>query len=597
MESILLSLPPKSYLNLKAITPIAQASGECVVQGRVSHLSLKGKYLCATVADKTGSLDAVFFSHNNFHRFYFKAGSFVTLRGRLKDGEMIHPKIVAPDAIGTIKPVYKKGVTARKILKAIEDISPEDDPVPAGIRDKRGLPDMKETLRMLHFPDSMDDVEFARWRLAYTEIYAELSSINGRPDEGIVISTPQDKLMEFIKNFPFKLTGSQMEAISDILRDLGSGKAMRRMLIGDVGTGKTEVAIAAIYAAVSSGFRTLYLCPTEVLAIQTYHRMARALAGSAYVALYTASEKVKKATPDVLVGTHALLYNGWQHHKIGLVIIDEQHKFGVKQRERLIVFPECNFLELTATPIPRSYAMLMQSIMDMSILSDMPFKRNVRTELVVDKKDYNRIIGLVREEVGKGNQALIIYPSVESEKSNLRAARKAYEDWQKIFHERSDIDLLYGSIPDKESILKRFADGRSSVLISTSASEVGIDIPKLTVCVVVNAERFGLSQLHQMRGRVGRRGNHGYCCMICKNEKSQGRLKVLETTDDSFRIAEMDMNQRGFGLLSGDAQAGEFFRYFTLKDYEILGIAKEDVEEVQKKQQAFGLRISSPKAC
>ncbi|MBE0427690.1 MAG: DEAD/DEAH box helicase [Nitrospirae bacterium] len=573
--------PPKSYLNTKTIMPIEKAKGQCIVQGVVTYINMKDNLLMTRVKDKTGELNVIFFSYNQYHKMRLKRGLRVTLCGKVTNEEMVHPKILGEKEVGIIKPIFGKGITTRKITKAIESIADTDDPVPPEILLKRGLPDLKETFIMLYFPDSMDDVELARWRLAYTELYAQLSSLSECPGpDGIALSFSQKDVDNYVSKFPFTLTDSQKKAINEIFDDLRSGISMRRILVGDVGSGKTEVAMAAAYATVNSGYRVLYLCPTEILAIQTYHRVAKSLAGIAYVALYTSNEKVNKATPDVLIGTHALLFSGWQYHKIGLVIIDEQHKFGVKQRKHLLPHEECNLLEMSATPIPRSYALFLQSVMNVSILDELPVKRNVETKVIAaaDKKDYAKVIEVIVSEVEKDNQALVMYPSVESEKANMRAATKAHKYWESLFG-KDRVSLLHGKIQEKETILKRFMNGEIKVLVSTSAAEVGIDVPGLTVCAVANAERFGLAQLHQIRGRVGRRGSKGYFLLICKNKNSIDRLKPLETIDSGFDIAEIDTKNRGFGVLNGNAQSGHFFRFFSLNDVEISTMVKDDLQD------------------
>jgi len=588
---ISLQIPsPKSYLNTSKTVPVGSASGRCVVAGTVTHLVARDGYLRATVSDGTGSAGVVFFRYSNYHLMSLRVGSRVILSGDFKNGEVVHPKIIPLNEAGRIKAVYsQKGVTARKVMKMIDSLDDGADPVPEHILIKRGLPGLKETYRMLHFPRSMDEVELARWRLAYTELYAEMSRY-GRciRTEGIAIDVDRQKVSEYIElAFSFRLTEGQMRVVHEILDDLSSQHAMRRILIGDVGSGKTEIAIIAAYAAILGGYRVLYLCPTEVVAVQTYHRVARALAGRGYVALYTAREKVKKATPDVIVGTHALLYNGWQYHKVGLTIIDEQHKFGVRQRDSLIVEPECNLLEMTATPIPRSYAMFVQNIMDVSILAEMPYKRDVETRIIaVDRgmnrpagDEYSRVLDLIDSTIQSGRQVLVIYPSIESQRGGMKAATDAFRYWASRYGSRAA--LLHGRVKDKETILKRFAGGEISLLVSTTASEVGIDVAGLTVCVVVNAERFGLCQLHQIRGRVGRRGDRGHFILICKNSKSIDRLAPLLELDRGCDIAEADTRQRGFGVIAGDTQSGHFFNYFTLNDVEIASLVRDDLQEQQ----------------
>ncbi|MFN3481065.1 MAG: DEAD/DEAH box helicase, partial [Thermodesulfovibrionales bacterium] len=547
------------------------------------------KVLSAIVRDSSGAVNVTFYNYTKYHTSIIQKNHTVNLYGTVQGGKMIHPKIVPDTDIGAIKACYGRGVRAKKILSAIENVDSANDSVPEDILRQRGLPDIKETFRMLHFPQSYEEIELAKWRLAYTELYAALSDVVKSQDvEGISIPYDDSDIEQFMLSFPFDLTPGQVAAVYDILTDMKANYPMRRFLVGDVGTGKTEVATVAVYATVKAGYRVLYMCPTEMLTIQTYHRLAKALAGTAYVALYTSDEKVKKATPDVVVGTHALLYNNWQYHNIGLTVIDEQHKFGVSQRGKVLVYPECNLLEISATPIPRSYALFVQDVMNVSLLDDIPYHRNTHTEVIygVHKTGYRRVIETVKEEIKRGNQAMIVYPSVESERCNMKPAKKAYEYWKNLFGEQAT-GLLYGGIEDKESILKNFKNGDIKVLVSTSAAEVGIDIPKLTVCVVVNAERFGLSQLHQIRGRVGRRGDRSYFFVITKNIHSIERLKYLERYTSGFDIADIDTVIRGIGTLNGNAQTGHFFKYFSfVRDVDVANAVKEDIKENMRRNKS-----------
>lgn len=568
---------PKSYQDFRAITPIGKATENksYIIRAMVSHVSATDK-LVVEAKDGTGTITVIFLKYNRYHTAFLRVNRWVVLSGRIGDGKMFYPKILTPDEIGAIKPVYAGRTNKKLITKAIDGLSDSDDPVPHEVIEKRKLPTLPETFRMVYFPKDLSDIDKARWRLAYTELYAEVRAINDhRNTAGMALKFNESEVDDFITSLPHDLTLGQYLAVYDILKDLKSDAPMRRLVIGDVGSGKTEVAIVAIHAAVKTCCRVLYLCPTEILAIQTYQRLAKVFAGFAYVALHTAAEKVKQAAPDILVGTHALLFKDWEHHNVGLVIVDEQHKFGVKQRDKLIPHTECNLLEMSATPIPRTYAMTMQNIVDISVIDELPFERNVKTEVITDKLDYERVIAIAKSEVAKGNQVLAVYPSVESERMNMKSAMKAYEYWFSVFGDKAE--LMYGDVQNKEAILRRFIQGQTSVLVSTSAVEVGIDVPKLTVCIVVNAERFGLTQLHQIRGRVGRRGSESYFFAICKNTNSIDRLRHLEVADNGFDLADIDLAIRGFGQFSGEIQTGHYFKFFKLTDFDISEAVKEDL--------------------
>ncbi len=488
----------------------------------------------------------------------------------------MHPRVLK-DGVTGLKPLYRGRMEASEVRRWLAFVDDESDPLPEDVRLRRGIPSLGETLQMLQFPRDREDMEMARWCMAYRELYAELSrkaEVYGA--EGVALEVDHGALEDFIASFSFSLTGSQEAAVREIVQDLEDDRPMRRVLVGDVGSGKTEVALCAALAALSAGWRVLWLCPTEILAEQTYRRAAKALAGRGYVALWSSSGKLGRHTPaDVYVGTHALLYENWSYHKVGLVIADEQHKFGVRQRERLLPTPECNLLEMSATPIPRTYALFVQSIMDVSVLYELPFRRQVRTELVVDAAGRSRALQAVEAAVRGGRQALIVYPSVDSEHGGMKPVLKAYEYWVRRFGDA--VGLLHGGLRDKPSVLRRFASGALKVLVSTSAAEVGIDVPGLRACVVANAERFGLVQLHQLRGRVGRRAEEGEFYMVCRKPASAERLRALERLQDGFEVAEADASRRGTGRIAGDAQTGWFFKYFTLSDLEIVTLVKEDL--------------------
>jgi len=576
LNSQVFSYLPKEYIYTNQITPIGNAvDGKlATIRGIVSKINCMNGKFSVTVQDKTGEIEVIYFNYNNFHKITFRKGHVVTLAGKVKNKTMIHPKIIREIIETSTKGVYSKKINSRKLKTLINKLNDADDPVPKEIREKRGIPSLKETARMLHFPANAEEVKLAKWSMAYRELYSELSTVSRREK---IKKNPDlieiDKVYQFLDNLPFKLTQDQEKAIEEILWDILSEHPMRRILIGDVGSGKTEVAIAACIAGAQVG-KVAYLCPTEILAYQTYQRLAKALKGIYSVGIYTAD--IKKYNHRIIVGTHALLNMKWVGgSRVSLVVIDEQHKFGVSQRNKLIS-EDTHLLEISATPIPRSYALFLQSITDVSILNDMPYKKLIETHLITNRKEYPELIKKIDEELRKGMQALIIYPSVESEKNGMKPVLKAYSFWVERYGEES-VGLLYGSVKDKETILKKFSLGKTKVLISTVAAEVGIDIPKLSICIVTNAERFGLTSLHQIRGRLSRRGQKSYFYLICKNGNSKERIKHLIDNDNGFDIAEIDMQMRGSGKMSGEAQSGHYFKFFSFRDTDIIEMVKEDL--------------------
>jgi len=386
---------PKNYIQTSQTTPIKEIRNNQLVTifGIVTNINFMPDRLIAKVSDETGTIDVIYFKYNNFHKIAFRKGHRILLAGKVKDGKMVHPKIIREEINNSnqLKATYSQKMNKRKLNKMIENINDESDPVPEEIRQKRGIPSLRETARMLHFPQEAYEVKFAKWCMAYRELYDHLSKIvpkyavSKNPD---VLDITQIK--QFVKEkFPFKLTQGQQKAIREILQDMTSTTPMRRILFGDVGAGKTEVAIVACAAGAQLG-KVMYLCPTEILAIQTYQRVAKALGHLYSVGIYKSDEK--KYTYKILVGTHSLLNKKWVGGgRIALAIIDEQHKFGVQQRSDLIS-NETHLLEISATPIPRSYALFLQNIMDVSILETMPYQRKINTVLITNKNEYNEVL-------------------------------------------------------------------------------------------------------------------------------------------------------------------------------------------------------------
>lgn len=600
MFHLLWENPPKRYstFRLCSIEEARQAGEPVIIRAVVvtAFTTSKGQ-LVLTVEDETGTLKVVFYRYSNYHLSVCREGHVVYLAGRIRGSQMDHPEILKePPAAGLIlKPVYGKGVRKAAITRALKRFRPDGyEVLPEEIRKDWGIPDLGECFRMVHRPASPEEVEWGRWCLALREAYTEMLKYSGRGEfssSGYVINGI-DEAVEFVRTRTgFEPTPSQTKAIREIFSDLESGRAMRRVLAGDVGTGKTLVAAAAIYGAVRSGYRVLYICPTEVLAVQTYYTLARMFAGKAFVDLDTSARKMRRSgdLPDVVVGTHALLYENFDGWNVGLVVVDEQHRFGVRQKEQLIYDRNCNLLEISATPVPRTVSLMLEGLISFSHLEDRPYPRRVETELIFAadgdfEQKRKKILALVEGEFKAGNQVLIIYPSVSSRKCGIPVVA-GYEYWQRRFG--STVGMLHGRMKDKAEVIQRFRRGDIRILVSTTAAEVGIDIDNLTVCVVSGAERFGLTQLHQIRGRVGRRGQRGYFFMIARSRgaASAARLAVLCRTDDGLKIAEQDARMRGTGKISDVFQAGHYFRYLSLDDIEIFNIIRRYIKNINSREE------------
>jgi len=432
-----------------------------------------------------------------------------------------------------------------------------------------------DAIRAIHFPENWKARDAAREHLVLSEFFAMQMLIASRRSESSIRMGeshcgPGALLDKFLKALPFDLTGAQLKVIGEISRNLAASHAMNRLLQGDVGSGKTVVAIAAILLAVESGFQAAFMAPTQILAEQHYTVLRRWLEPlGVRMALRTAARQEESFLPlvagdenaDVIIGTHALLYENVSFSNLGLVVIDEQHKFGVAQRARLTARePAPDVLVMTATPIPRTLTMTVYGDLDVSIIDEMPLNRGKIVTAVRDESRLGEVLSFLRTQLETGRQLYVIYPLIdESDKLDVKAAAAEYELWGERLHP-SRCELLHGRIPaaEKQEIMERFRRGQSKALISTTVIEVGVDVPNAAVMLIENAERFGLAQLHQLRGRVGRGEHKSYCILLTsdKSKETAAKLAVLERTSNGFEVAEADWNLRGPGDLLGTAQSG-----------------------------------------
>jgi ATP-dependent DNA helicase RecG len=452
--------------------------------------------------------------------------------------------------------------------------------------------DRRQAIHAIHFPESWAARDQAREYLVLSEFFAMQLLIASRRAESSArmgeSHCGRGKLLDkFLAGLPFELTAAQRKVIEEISRDLASSHPMNRLLQGDVGSGKTVVAIAAILLAVEAGFQTALMAPTQILAEQHYAVLRRWLEPlgvrmsirtaarqeeSGPLPLFAdgeslANARVSRATgaqddaPNIIIGTHALLYEAVSFSNLGLVVIDEQHKFGVAQRARLTARePVPDALVMTATPIPRTLTMTVYGDLDVSIIDEMPRNRGKVITAARDESKLGEVLAFLRKQLEAGRQAYVIYPLIdESDKLDVKAAAKEYEQWQERLHPYR-CELLHGRIPasEKQDIMERFRRGDTQALISTTVIEVGVDVPNAAVMLIENAERFGLAQLHQLRGRIGRGEHKSYCILLSsdKSPETDAKLAVLEKTSDGFEVAEADWDMRGPGDLLGTAQSG-----------------------------------------
>jgi ATP-dependent DNA helicase RecG len=532
-------------------------------------------------------------------------GREVVLHGRLKMGKqswvMTHPdfEIVTPGEdehvhLNRWTPIYSltEGIGQRGMRRALWELTrmlgdeggrggqlivEEIYPPP---QDMLSLP---EALARVHFPQNLEDAREARKRLVYDEFFYLQCLVARRRATREAIMRPREAikkplLEDFIKQTGFLLTGAQERAIDEIRKAMARAVPMHRLLQGDVGSGKTIVATAAMLIAVERGENAALMAPTEILAEQHYLNLRRWLEPlGVFVGLHTGSKKIGHRspmdTPDLLqslygahggivVGTHALLYDNYTADRLGMIVIDEQHKFGVMQRLALIEKgSQADVLVMSATPIPRTLAMTVYGDLEVSVLDELPPGRGKIITAVRSEEDLPKVWNFMKKELEAGRQAYVVYPLVEeSEKLEAKAVQTEVERLRMLLAPH-EVGLLHGKMPadEKESVMRAFRDGRCGVLVSTSVIEVGVDVPRATMMVVENAERFGLAQLHQLRGRIGRgAGQKAYCVLVGQPKSLDGwkRLKILEETQDGFRVAEEDLKIRGPGNVLGTEQSG-----------------------------------------
>ncbi len=482
------------------------------------------------------------------------------------------------------RPVYPQtaGLNSAAIGKLIKNAfdlcSPVEDCLPRGLREKYCLIGRDEALRNIHFPKSEDLLSEAKRRYAFEELLKlqlGLSRLKIKARQSSPAKIERDFTREFISSLPFKLTGAQLRAINDCKADMASGVTMNRLLQGDVGSGKTAVAAAVIYNCVKNGFQAALMAPTEVLAQQHYTTFRRffddfRITTALLTGSTTAKEKqaiknsLKSGEISLVIGTHALIQKDVEFANLGLAITDEQHRFGVNQRAMLNAKGKSpHVLVMSATPIPRTLSFIIYGELDLSILDEMPSGRQKVDTFLIDDDKRERAYGYVKKHLAQGRQAYIICPLVDNDDdpdADVKASKQLYKELSDGFFKGFKPALLYGKMKpqDKKTVMEDFARGNTDVLISTTVIEVGVDVPNAVIIVVENAEMFGLSQLHQLRGRVGR-GQYKSTCILISNKKdaeSAERLRILTSTSDGFKIADEDLRLRGPGDIFGSRQHG-----------------------------------------
>jgi ATP-dependent DNA helicase RecG len=580
----------------ETVTVVAQVQSGGVRKGRTTRFSL-------IVSDNTGFLECVWFKGGAYLTRAFSHGETVAFSGKVtfyKGLQLVHPEFdkiseegeTNPIHTGGIIPLYPSSETLsragldsrgfRRILRNLLDALKLQilDPLPSDLRDRLHLAPLAEAVEAIHFPGDFKTLQRARERLKFDELFAMqvfLSLQHKRREidkKGISFEKVGDLTRRFVESLPFELTGAQKRVLHEIRNDMKSPHPMNRLLQGDVGSGKTVVSVVAMLIAVENGYQSALMAPTEILAEQHFNtvhrwlenlgvRVALLKGGQRSVQRREILEGMKSGDIQIAIGTHALVQEGVEFKSLGFVVIDEQHRFGVMQRavlRRKGLHPDV--LVMTATPIPRTLALTLYGDLDVSVMDELPKGRiPVRTVWRGEEKR-EAIYDFIRVEIQKGKQAYVVYPLVEeSEKVDLAAATEGYETLSKSVFPEFKVALIHGRMKgnEKESVMQAFQAGKIRVLVSTTVIEVGVDVPNATVMLIEHAERFGLTQLHQLRGRVGRGREQSTCILLARHgfgDDALKRLKTMESTNDGFKISETDLEIRGPGELFGTRQHG-----------------------------------------
>ena len=568
------------------------------------------------IADGTGPLKIVLFNQGYKKNFY-KKGQRLYAYGKAEfqygSMQMNTPQIEnlgdggEPDR--GIVPIYAlaDGVSQFVVRSSVRNWFAANhelpEILPAEVREVHQYMTRYDAFKMMHFPESSERYEEARHQLAYEELFVMQSGLallrnKEQCHKGPKMGPNGDLMAQCIENLPFSLTGDQQRALEDIRIDMEDERPMQRLLQGDVGSGKTVVATLSLLKAIENGYQGALMAPTEILAAQHYEGITEVCGNLGItIELLTGStikkekERIYEGLADgsihMIIGTHALIQEGVNFHNLGLVIIDEQHRFGVEQRARLQqkgTYP--HVLIMTATPIPRTMTLSVYGDLAVSLIKEMPPGRKPVKTYVVDSSYKDRLRDFFGKEMAEGRQVYVVCPLVEeSEKLDLQAAEELYLELKEYFYKAYEVGRVHGRMKpsEKDEVMNAFHNGNISLLVSTTVIEVGVNVPNATIMCIEGAERFGLSQLHQLRGRVGRGSHQSYCILVSdsKNDVSQERLKLMEQTQDGFELAEQDLLLRGSGQLFGLAQSGlpDLRVANIIKDIEILVEARKEVLE------------------
>jgi ATP-dependent DNA helicase RecG len=610
-----------TVMKINAIEPGRDATviGEIVSKGVIPTKSGL-RVFQVVLRDETGLIECAWPGQPFLDRSLHK-GDVLLVTGpvRFFQGRQIQPReyIVlgtrdeGAGSTGKVLPLYPatEGLS-QKILRSIIDANLDrllpllqlEDPVPRAITQRLALPTLMQAIALLHRPATLQEAEKGRRRLSFDELFylqllwAQVQARTAAERAGVALARTDNLIAPLYRSLPFTLTGAQKTAVAEIFADMTSPRKMNRLLQGDVGSGKTIVAMFAMTLANENGLQAALMAPTEILAEQharTLRRLAESIGLN--VVLLTgrlpAAERraalaaISDGRANIVVGTHALIQEKVSFHRLGIAIIDEQHRFGVRQRLALSAHGEAvDTLVMSATPIPRSLALTLYGDLDLTVLNELPPGRQPITTALRPDTGRDKVYQFVREQVAEGRQAYIVFPLVaESETSDLRAATEEHERLGTEVFPDLRVGLLHGQMPgeEKDRVMQAFAAGDVDVLVATTVIEVGIDVSNATVMVIEHAERFGLSQLHQVRGRVGRGAERSYCILLYDGLDTE-RLRIMADTQDGFAIARADLQLRGMGDFFGSRQHGlpEFRFYDPTRDDDLLDLARPAAAEI-----------------
>ncbi len=614
----LLNFLPRRYDDFSGVTKIIDLEpGNVVIKAKCESISTRivrrgMKVTTATLADESGKVKAVWFNQP-YRETQLKAEGWFLFSGKFvlqyNSYQLTSPSVEQTDDSSVIDedslvPVYRaiKDVRPHSLRKIIHNLKPLMEFVPETLPEdllvRQKLTSRSEALKLLHFPANQEDISKGKERLAFEELFemilaAQLNKRTNSKLAGWKIPFNLALVKKFVHDLPFSLTDAQRRAAWQILQDFEHEHPMNRLLQGDVGSGKTVVAGLAALQVAQSGLQTAIMAPTEILAMQHAETISRLLEPFGIrVALLTSGvkgakrktllEQLEQGNINIIIGTHALIQTSVTYHKLGFVVIDEQHRFGVKQRQVLLekspIMP--HVLTMTATPIPRSLALTLYGELDISLLDELPPGRQPITTKIWSPASAPKLYQTINKELVAGHQAYVICPLIDNRPDNDKKSVEAeYYLLKKAFPTHT-IGLMHGKLKadDKQAVMDKFLSGDIDILLSTTVVEVGVDVPNATVMLIQNADHFGLSQLHQLRGRVGRGSTKSYCyLMLSSHDKPSARLKEIEKSQDGFYLAEVDLRLRGPGEIYGRSQHGALnLQIATLADTKLIARAQKE---------------------